>query len=127
MRILIVSVLALLLVGCTCFQDLEEGNELAMENQANLEKNSMRAIENVRKLGEATGEWTEEDQAIWATQRDTLAEQLAINHAWLLLLDEAIRDDDIEAKLFANILEDLPDWIKEGKDLYDLIKDKKDN
>jgi uncharacterized lipoprotein NlpE involved in copper resistance len=138
-KILVLSILVLALVGCKNFEDLEAGNKLALENQNNLEKNTVRSFENYKKVlalyadtvGDATEEAKKEKAKVEekikvaeAQQKETI-EQLAIGRAWLLVLQEAIKQDSVNADLFGSLITDIPGWIKDGKDIYDLIKSKK--
>lgn len=128
-KFIVFSILILALVGCKSFEDLEAGNALAIENQKNLEANAIRAFDNLKKAGmayaEAAGkEWTGEDEETWSAQKNEVVVELAVNRAWLLVIEEAIKQDSLNADLLSKIVEDLPEWIKEGKDLYDLIKAK---
>ncbi len=123
-------VLVLALVGCKNFEDLEAGNKLAIENQKNLETNTVRSFDSLKKAGQAYAkaagkEWTEEDEKIWGAQKNDAVTQLAINRAWLLVLEDAIKQDSLNGDLLGSIVTDLPGWIKDGKDVYDLIKSKK--
>jgi len=128
----------ILAVGCKSFDDLEAGNEIALKNQGNLEKNVVRVFDNYIKVlklysdtvGDATDEAREEQAAvakkieIAEAARDESIEQLAINATWLFVLQEAIKKDSLNADLLGNLVVDIPAWIKEGKDIYDLIKSK---
>ena len=122
----LLAMLAIVFVGCANFEALQPGNQLAMENQANLEKNVVRLYDNLKKAGEASGNWTPEDEAIWNEQRDTTLEQLATNNAWLLVIQDAVTEDKLDAGFFQDLLKDLPEWIGKGKDIYELIKKKKE-
>ena len=131
----------IILVGCKNFDDLEAGNKIALENQNNLEKNTMRAFENYKKMlvlyagtvkqwadvvGEEEAEKLREEatktmaklETAEAQQNET-AEQLAIGRAWLLVEREAIKQDSLNSDLLGKVIADLPAWIKEGKDIYD--------
>jgi len=128
-KIIVMSILVLTLVGCKSFKDLKDGNTLALENQKNLETNTMRAIDNVKKAGKAYAkasgtEWTKDDEKKWSDQQNELATQLAINRAWLLVIEEAIKQDSLNADLMKSLIKDVPGWVKDGKDIYDLIKSK---
>jgi len=130
MKKLTLLVLVLVLVGCENFESLEAGNRLAIENQANLETNSMRAINNLKlacqAYAKAAGkEWTAEDEGTWAAQQNELATQLAINKVWLIVIEEATKQDSLNADLFGSLIADIPGWIMDGKDVYDLVKTKK--
>ena len=131
-KVAILVVLVLALVGCKNFEDLEAGNKLALENQNNLEKNAMRSFENYKKILKLYGETAEGEEAkkvedkikTAEVQQNETAKQLAIGRAWLLVLQEAIKQDSINADLFGSLITDIPGWIKDGKDIYDLIKSK---
>jgi len=130
MKKLTLLVVLVAVVGCKNFEDLEAGNAIALKNQTNLESNAVRALDNFKKAGkayaEATGkQWTEDDEKTWNDQRNELILQLAINKAWLLVIEEAIKQDSLNADLLGSIITEIPEWIKEGKDIYDLIKSKK--
>jgi len=130
MKKLTLLVVLVAVVGCKNFEDLEAGNAIALKNQTNLESNAVRALDNFKKAGkayaEATGkQWTEDDEKTWNDQRNELILQLAINKAWLLVIEEAIKHDSLNADLLGSIITEIPEWIKEGKDIYDLIKSKK--
>lgn len=122
MRYLTPFLVLLLLMGCKSFESLEPGNKLALENQSNLETNSLRAFDNLKEIGKATGKWTEEDDAIWMGQRHEVALQLAINNAWLLVIADAIESDTLDADFLKNVLDELPKWIETGKTINDLIQ-----
>jgi uncharacterized lipoprotein NlpE involved in copper resistance len=138
-KILVLTILVLALVGCKNFEDLEAGNNLALENQNNLEKNVVRSYDNYIKVlklysetvGDATPEAKKEQAAVAKkietaeAAKDVSIEQLAIGRAWLLVLQEAIKKDSLNADLMGSVITDLPGWIKDGKDIYDLIKSKK--
>ncbi len=122
----------IIFVGCKSFEDLEAGNKIALENQDNLEKNTMRSFENYKKILKLYGETVGGEEAekveaklktVEAQQTET-AEELAIIRAWLLVLGEAIKKDSLNADLLGSVVTDLPGWIKEGKTVYDLIKSK---
>jgi hypothetical protein len=126
-KFFVLAILVLALVGCKNFEDLEAGNKLALENQKNLEANTIRAFDNLKKVGQAYAkaankEWTADDDKKWEAQKNEAATQLAINRAWLLVIEEAIKQDSLNANFFSGVLTKLPDWIKQGKDIYDLIK-----
>lgn len=126
---LLLAIVVVALMGCKCFEDLEVGNDLAMQNQVNLEKNTMRSFDNLKKVGQAYAKaagkkWTAKDEEIWSAQRKEAATQLAINYAWLLVIKEAVKQDTVDAALLGSVLEDLPGWIDQGKNIYDLVKDK---
>jgi hypothetical protein len=146
-KFLLLTVLALALIGCKNFEDLKAGNELALENQSNLEPNTMRSFENYKKMltlyadalkkhaeivtdEEEKKKLLEEASKAEAKvktaeeQQNVTVEQLAIGRAWLLVLQEAIKKDTLNADLLGSVIEDLPGWIKAGKDIYDLIKSK---
>ena len=123
-KIVLVAIMALVIAGCTSFGDLEEGNKLALENQTSLETNVLRQFDNFKKLGESTGKWDTEDEKTWLEQRGAVAEQLAVGRVWLIVIEEAIKNNSIDAKLLGSIIKDLPGWIQDGKDIYDLIKAK---
>ena len=137
-KFLVFTILVLALVGCKNFEDLEAGNALALKNQNNLEKNTMRSFENYKKVlklysdtvGDATPEAKKEQAAVAKkiktaeAQQNETAEQLAIGRAWLLVLQEAIKQDSLNADLLGSLIVDIPGWIKDGKDIYDLIKSK---
>jgi hypothetical protein len=125
-RLLFVLIVALVVVGCKSFDDLEDGNNLAIQNQKNLEPNALRGYDNFKKLGKAINKWDDSDEEIWQKQRGETVKQLAINRAWLIVLQEAINRDSVDSALLGKILQDLPGWIKEGKDVYDLVKSKFD-
>ena len=126
LRISMLALIALLFVGCANFDVLAPGNELALENQANLEKNVTRLFDNLKKAGESTGNWTPEDEAIWSEQKATTLEHLAVNSARLLVVKDAAEEDKLDAGFFQDLLKDLPAWIEKGKSIYDLIKAKKE-
>ena len=132
-RLALLIIPIIILVGCKNFEDLEAGNNLALGNQNNLEKNTMRSFENYKKIlklyAETVGDATEEAKVekkikIAEEAQSETAEQLAIGRAWLLVLKEAIKKDSLNADLFGGVITDLPGWIKQGKDVYDLIKSK---
>jgi hypothetical protein len=116
--------IALIITGCKSFEDLDAGNKLAIENQSNLESNVLRQLDNFKKLGQSTGKWDDNDEKIWTEQKDVIIQQLAINRAWLIVIQEAISSDSVNSELFGEVLKDLPGWVKDGKDIYDLIKTK---
>jgi hypothetical protein len=120
---LLVAVLAL--IGCASFDDLKDGNEMAVENQTNLEKNVLRVLKNYEALAKRDSSWEDSDQAIIDKQRKDVLEQLAINHTWLMVLREAIESEGLDANFFADIVGEVPGWIAAGKDIYDMIKSKK--
>ena len=122
-RILIVVMLAGLLIGCKNVEKLGAGNELAMENQTNIEKNVLRLLNNFEKLAKAQPNWTGEDAVIFSDQKATIIEQMTINYAWLLVIKEAVEANDLDPKFFGEVLERAPGWIGEGKKIYDLIKE----
>jgi len=121
MRYFVPFMVLLLAVGCTSFDSLEPGNNLALENQSNLEKNTLRAFDNLKKVGKATGKWTDEDEVIWKEQRYNVALQLAVNNAWLLVIADAIKSDSLDAGFLKTVLDELPGWIDTGKTIHDLI------
>lgn len=125
MRALIV-VLCILVTGCCAsFEDLKAGNDMALENQSNLEKNVVRNLDNFEKLAKANPEWTTEDQKTFDAQKKATLEQLAINYCWLLVIKDAAESDTLDPKFFGEIIKDLPAWVSEGKQVYDLIKAKR--
>lgn len=125
-RLIMVLIIGSCLIGCACFDKLEDGNKLALENQTNLEKNVSRMLENYQKLAQSHPSYdAEKDQPIIDAQKKVIIEQMTINYAWLLVIQEAIKDDDLNAQLLGAVLKDLPDWIQTGKTIADLIKAKK--
>ena len=131
-KILVLTILALALIGCKSFEDLEAGNELALENQKNLEKNTMRAFENYKKMLKLYGETVGGEEAkkaedklkIAEAQQTETVEELAIGRAWLLVLREGIKKDSLNTDLFGSLIPSIQGWIRDGKDRYDLIKSK---
>lgn len=124
MKRIIVAVFVLaLLSGCCCFEDLEEGNKLAVENHKNLEANTIRIFDNFKVLGQKTGKWDNEDEKKWQAQKNEAAKQLLINKAWLLVIKEAIEREAVNSNMLEDVIEKLPGWIEDGKDLYDQIKE----
>jgi flagellar basal body L-ring protein FlgH len=121
-RMLLIVIILALFTGCKNVEDLGAGNELALQNQTNLEKNVMIQLENFEKLATAA-KWTEEDKKIFADQKAAIIEQLVINYAWLLVIKEAVEANDLDPKFFGQVLDRAPAWIEEGKKIYDLIKD----
>lgn len=121
-RMLLIVIILALFTGCKNIEDLGPGNELALQNQSNLEKNVMIQLGNFEKLAEAA-KWTEEDKKIFADQKATIIEQLVINYAWLLVIKEAVEANDLDPKFFGQVLDRAPAWIKEGKKIYDLIEE----
>jgi hypothetical protein len=125
MKLILTVIVGLCLVGCANFEDLSPGNLMAKENQGNLEKNTMRLLDNFHKLGKAQPNWNDQDEKIFQEQRNVIAEQLAINHLWLLVIQDASESEKLDAKFFGTLIGKVPDWIKSGKDLADLIKSHK--
>jgi hypothetical protein len=123
-KLLIVIVLLGLFVGCKNIEDLGPGNELALQNQTNLEKNVTRLLDNFQKLAEASPDYEEEkDQPIIDEQRKVILEQLVLNYAWLLVIKEAVEANALDPKFFGQVLDRAPAWIEEGKKIYDLIQE----
>lgn len=121
-KVLIIALLGFVFTGCKNIEKLGPGNEMALENQANLESNVVRQLSNFEKLAEAAG-WDEEDQKIFAEQKAVILEQLTINYAWLLVIKEAVEENDVNPGLFVQIIDRLPGWIEDGKKIYDLIEE----
>jgi len=115
----------LVLVGCTSFEDFGPGNKLAMENQTNIEKNMLRQLDNFEKVAKASPEWTAEDQATFNSQKNAIIEQLAINYCWLLVIKSAAESDTLDAGFFGSVIQELPAWVAQGKQVYDLIESKR--
>lgn len=124
--ILTVLVVLVVFTGCKNIEKLETGNQLAIENQTHLEANVVRHLANFEKLARAHPDWTDEDQAIFNAQKAEIAEQLAINYAWLLTIDAAVHKNDLDPAFFGRVLDELPDWVRKGKAIADLIKDVSD-
>ena len=125
----LVAIIAIAVAGCQSFEDLEAGNAMATTNQTNLEKNTMRAFDNLKTVGQAYAKaagkkWSIEDETTWSAMRKEAAIQLAINYAWLLVIKGAIEQDSLNAGLFKSVLDDLPDWINQGKAIYELVNEK---
>jgi hypothetical protein len=115
----------LVLVGCTSFEDFGPGNTLAMENQTNIEKNVVRSLDNFEKLAKANPEWTAEDQKIFDSQKKAIIEQLAINYCWLYVIKGAAESDTLDAGFFGDVIQELPAWVAQGKQVYDLVESKR--
>lgn len=124
MKKALVLVLLVVVAGCQNMEALGPGNNLAVENQTNLEKNVVRQLNNFEKLAKAQPNWTEEDAKIFAKQKAEIIEQIAINYGWLLVIKEAVEANDLDPTIFGVILENLPTWIQQGKNIYDLVKEK---
>lgn len=122
MRYLMLLILVVV-AGCKNIDNLGPGNVLAMENQSNLEKNVVRQLNNFEKLAKAQPEWTADDAKIFAEQKAAILEQLVINYAWLLVIKDAVEANALDPKFFGVVLDKAPDWIKQGKDIYDLIRE----
>jgi hypothetical protein len=119
----LIGVLCILVTGCcTSFEDLKAGDTMALENQANLEKNVVRQLDNFEKVCKAQPSWTPDDQKIFDEQKKAILEQLAINYCWLLVIKDAAESDTLDPAFFGEIVKDLPAWVSEGKQVYDLIK-----
>lgn len=123
-KVAIVAIMIALfaLMGCQNIEDLGPGNMLAVENQSNLEINVMRHLNNFEKLAKAQSAWNEEDAKIFAEQKSAIVEQMAINYAWLLVIKEAVEANAINPKFFGEMLDRIPGWVGEGKNIYDLIQ-----
>ena len=112
-------------VGCKNIEKLGPGNDMAIANQENLNKNVMRQLDNFEKLAKAQPSWdAAKDQPIFDKQKAVLVEQLATNNAWLLVIKTAIESNDLDPKFFGDLLKELPGWIAAGKSVYDLVKSK---
>jgi len=123
-RTLIVFTVLLALMGCKNIDQLGPGNELALENQSNLEGNVVRLLDNFQKLAEASPDYEKDkDQPIIDEQRKVILEQLVLNYAWLLVIKEAVEANSLDPAFFGQVLERAPAWITEGKKIYDLIKE----
>jgi hypothetical protein len=127
--IVIIGLLCAAVTGCKNIEKLGPGNELALENHENLQSNVMRQLENWQKVVDAKKAelgWDAGDQEKFDAQKKEIVDQLAIVQAWLLVIKQAIESNDIDPQFFTGLLKQLPDWIKAGKDIYDLVK-KKEN
>ena len=123
-RMLLIVIIGLVaLAGCKNIDNLGPGNELALENQANLESNVTRVMNNFEILSKAQPSWDEGDAAKWEAQKAAILEQLVLNYAWLLVIKEAVEANDLDPKFFSQVLSQAPAWIGEGKKIYDLIKE----
>jgi hypothetical protein len=121
-RLMLLTVVALLFfTGCKNVEKLGPGNELAMENQTNLEKNVVRILGNLDKLYKEYGD--AEDKASLVKQKAVIIEQLTINYGWLLTIKNAVEANDIDPGFFLKVVTKAPGWIEQGKDIYDLIKE----
>lgn len=123
MKATMLVVALLVMVGCQNIDALGPGNTLAMENQSNLDKNVMRQLNNFEKLAKAQPNWTENDAKVFAEQKAVVIEQLVLNYAWLLVIKEAVEANNLDPSFFGLVLDKAPEWIQNGKDIYDLIKD----
>jgi hypothetical protein len=125
---MLLTIVALLLfTGCKNVEKLGPGNELALENQANLEKNIVRLFGNLEKLYAKYGD--DKDKASLAQQKKVTIEQVAINYGWLLTIKDAAEANDLDPGFFLKVVTRAPAWIEDGKKIYDLIKEltKKDD
>lgn len=98
---------------------------MATENQVNLEKNVVRQLNNFEKLAKANPEWKPEDQVIFDAQKKAIIEQLTINYCWLLVIKGAAESDTLDPAFFSSVIQELPAWVAQGKQIYDLIESKR--
>lgn len=119
--LMLIVIASCLLVGCKNVEKLGPGNELAMENQGNLEKNVVRILNNLDLLYKEYGD--AEDKASLVKQKAVIFEQLAINYGWLLTIKNAVEANDIDAGFFLKVVTKAPGWIEQGRQIADLIKE----
>lgn len=119
--LMLIVIASCMLVGCKNVEKLGPGNQLAMENQSNLEKNVVRLLSNLDLLYKEYGD--AEDKASLVKQKKVLFEQLAINHGWLLTIKNAVESNDLDPGFFLKVVMKAPAWIEDGKKIYDLIKE----
>jgi len=118
--LVVLALACLLMVGCKNVEKLGPGNELALENQGNLEKNMIRVLDNMKKIYASEG--TDEQKKALAKQRAEIVEQLVINYAWLLTIKKAVESNDIDPGFFTKVLGEAPGWIEQGKNIADMVK-----
>ena len=121
---LMLLLVALACVGCSGVEVLEPAHELAVENQKNLESNVQEVLKQLLGIARSHQDYeAEKDEPVLEDMARTLTEQVAISTAYVALIGAYIDGKELDADAFRTFLQDIPDMVRDGVNLWDALQE----
>ena len=109
---------ALLLTACPSMEVLQPAHDMAVENVQNLDANIGEAMKHYLGLAKTHPTFVETDLPKLEERVATIAEQVAILVAYVVLVDQAIKGSEVDKDTYLGLLQELPKIIEEGTNIW---------